>query len=44
MKVSNSKIDNVEGKKIDFFASYNEHGKQFTPYSAIPGESKFKAD
>ena len=43
MKVSNSEIITLR-KKIDFFASYNEHGKQFTPYSAIPGESKFKAD
>lgn len=44
MKVSKSEIKEVNGEKVDFFASYNKLGNQFTPYSAIPGESKFKAD
>lgn len=44
MKVTKSEIPEKKGKPVDFYAGYNMKRKQFTPYSAIPGESKFKAD
>ena len=44
MQVTNSGIEKKEGKKVNFDASFTESDEKITPYSATPGENKFKAD